>query len=372
MSFLSKKKIEHEKLCENAIGQGNYSLAVFHAAKAAEFDCVLAEKTEGRIAEKYVADAEGWVAIARDLEKKTKRSGSYGKPKKEAVKDDKAGKEKDEWLITDKPGVTFQQIAGAEDVKLALREMIILPLKAPDKTKALGLKPGGGLLLFGPPGNGKTMLGKAVANELDAAFFYASGAEIRSKWHGESEKRLRRLMQAAKAHETAVLFFDEIDGLFPKRGGDSVVDNRVVNQFLAEIGGFEDSDSILLLLGATNSPWQIDPAVFRTGRFDQKIFIGLPDFDSRSAILKMNLQAVPCSGDIDLKLLADKLENYTGADIAGIITAAKRAALSRSINEDSEPLITGKDIESAFKYIPPSTTARDMKEYARFNEMRFK
>ena len=210
-----------------------------------------------------------------------------------------------------------------------------------------------------------------MAGELDASFFYATGAELRSKWHGESEQRLRKLIRAARSQPVSVLFLDDVDGLLPRRGGNSVVDNRMVVQFLAEVGGFVDSINVLLLLGATNKPWEIDEAVFRTGRFDEKIFVGLPDKAAREFMIRSNLGAAPMEEAVDPNPLADRLEGYTGSDIVAIVQSAKRAGFRRSISGGSN-VLTVEDIEQAMKTIPPSASARMMKEYDRFAEARFK
>jgi len=373
MSFLYQKKTEHELLCEEAIRCGNINDAVFHAAKAAEFAYALARQTPINIAERYIKDAEEWLNIAERIKKHPPSISSPKQNKKEEPQTDNVSQDKEEWLVVEKPSVTFDMIAGMAEAKKVIYDMIIHPMQFPEKARALGLKPGGGILIFGPPGNGKTMFGKAIAHELDAPFFYASGAQIRSKWHGESEQRLRALIRAAKEKPMAVLFLDEVEGLLPRRtGGASVVDNRIVTQFLAEIGGFEETKNILLLLGATNLPWEIDEAVFRTGRFDEKIFIGLPDLPARKGILEMHLGSVPRDQALSFDDWASRLDGYTGSDIVGIIFAAKRICLSRSISSESSPLITNEDMEKAFKQIPPSVTASFMKKYIEFKETRFR
>jgi len=376
MSFLLNKKLEHESSCEAAIREDLFRDAIFHAAKAAEFALALAQETDGPIAVRYAEDAEGWLDIAEKLKaspRKPARDTRHATPDtRHATRatDDGAKPDDEGWLVTEKPRVTFDQIAGMADAKRAIMEMVVHPLKQPEKARALGLKPGGGVLLYGPPGNGKTMLGKAIANELDAPFYYASGAQIRSKWHGESEQRLRKLIQSAASHPVAVLFLDEVEGLLPRRGGQSVVDNRIVTQFLAEIGGFEEKENVLLLLGATNCPWNIDDAVFRTGRFDSKILVGIPDEDARFGILKMHLDGVHCEESIDIPALAARLEGYTGSDIVGIVNAAKRGCLSRSVREDLVPRLLSTDLEDAMKTIPSSVTARTMRRYETFQSER--
>ncbi len=374
MSFLLNKKNEHEDGCEAAIRAGNNRDAVYHAAKAAEFAYALAEQAVGAVAKRYVEEADGWLEIAEKLKANPMKGGAVGEGKGGKTSPQKAEEgdvAADSWLVTEKPKVTFDDIAGMFEAKASIQDMVILPLKDPEKAKALKLKPGGGVLLYGPPGNGKTLLGKAVAHELDAAFFYASGAQLRSKWHGESEQRLRALLQAAKSQPVAVLFLDEVDGLLPKRGGNSVVDNRIVAQFLAEVGGFEESDNVLLILGATNKPWDIDEAVFRTGRFDEKIHVGLPDDAARLGILHMHLDPLPLQEAFDFAKWADRLTGYTGSDIVGIVNDAKRAALRRSVTGNSAPQVVEADIEQAFKTIPSSVTAAMIKQYEAFGKQRF-
>lgn len=376
MSFLIDKKQEHEKKCEEAIRKDDYRTAVFHAAKAAEFAYALAEQTDGSISERYIEDAEGWLEIGERLKKtppppKKDKKGRAGDKRSNKVADDTADNPAEDWLVTEKSNVTFNDIAGMHEAKETIREMVLYPLQDPDKARALKLDPGGGVLLFGPPGTGKTTLGKAVAHELDAPFYYASGAQIRSKWHGESEQRLRSLIQTARQNPVAILFFDDVDGLLPRRGGNSVVDNRIVVQFLSEVGGFEDSDNILLLMGATNTPWDIDDAVFRTKRFDEKIFVGLPDAEARKGILDVHLTGVQAEEGIDLGALVQRLDNYTGSDIVGIVNAAKRTCLRRSIRNNSEAILQQADFEDAFKTIPSSVNPRLMNRYKKFMEERF-
>jgi transitional endoplasmic reticulum ATPase len=374
VSFLFDKKTEHESLCESAIKAGRTAEAVFHAAKAADFAFALAKQTGGSVAERYIANAETWLDIAERLQKTPLPSPlapntEYRIPNTDAPSTPTAD---DEFQVTEKPAVSFTDIAGMEEAKASIFDMVVHPMREPEKARRLKLKPGGGVLLYGPPGNGKTMLGKAIAHEIEAPFFYASGAQIRSKWHGESEQRLSRLIQSARSRPVAVLFLDEVDGLLPRRSsGSSVVDNRIVTQFLADIGGFRDGDNVLLLLGATNKPWEIDEAVFRTGRFDEKIYVGLPDDPARLGLLRMHLGGLPLQEGFDFAKWAERLRGYTGSDIVGIVHDAKRAALRRSVLDGGDPLILDRDIEQAFGTIPSSVTERMLKQYAAFREQRF-
>ena len=370
MAFLLDKKREHETECETAIRSRRWGQAAFHAAKAADFSYALAEQCDDVVARRYVEDAEGWLEIGEQLAAKPPDASAPGE--RRAVADDKsrASPADEDWLVTEKPDVTFGMIAGMEQAKRTINDLVLSPLQQPEKARALGLKPGGGVLLFGPPGTGKTMLGKAIACELEAPFYYASGAQVRSKWHGESEQRLSALIAAARRHSVAVLFFDEVEGLLPRRGGNSVVDNRIVTQFLADIGGFRDSENALLLLGATNHPWAIDDAVFRTGRFDEKIFIGLPDPAARLGIISMHVRDVACADDVEPEGLTDSMEGYTGSDIVAIVNAAKRTALRRSIDSDAEPLLRRADFDDALAAVPRSVNPKLMARYRKFREER--
>ena len=375
MSFLFEKKTEHESLCEAAIKAGRSAEAVFHAAKAADFSFALARQTGGRVAERYLAVAESWLDIAERLRSHPLPSSQPQSPSSQHPipnTEYPTPNTNTEFEIAEKPSVSFSDIAGMADAKAAIFDMVVHPVREPEKARKLKLEPGGGVLLYGPPGTGKTMLGKAIAHEIDAPFFYASGAQIRSKWHGESEQRLSRLIQSATSRPVSVLFLDEVDGLLPRRtGGSSVVDNRIVTQFLADIGGFRESANILLLLGATNKPWEIDEAVFRTGRFDEKIYIGLPDAAARLGLLRIHLSGVPLQEAFDFDAWTARLDGFTGSDIVGLVHDAKRSTLRRSIQDGGEPVITHGDLEQALATIPSSVTDRMLKQYEQFRQQRF-
>ncbi len=257
MSFLFDKKTEHEKACEECVKAGDKTRALFHAAKAAEFCYALAKQTSGHVAAGYVSSAEGWLEIAEKI-KRTKFNSDKGSASAQTVSGGAAdGDEGDdsEFQVTGDTGVSFDDIDGMVEAKNSIYDMIINPMQNPEMAKAFNIKPGGGILLYGPPGNGKTMFGKAIAHEINAPFFYASGAQIRSKWHGESEQKLSRLIGEAKSKPVAVLFLDEIDGLLPRRTENSSgADTRLVTQFLSDVGGFSDSENTLLIWVQRISP----------------------------------------------------------------------------------------------------------------------
>ena len=379
MSFYSDKKREHVAAAEAALHSGNQRKAAQSMAKAALCSLELAERCSGKIAAWHRVEANEWVDLAVEIQTRVckpqetpkaepKFAGS-AKPLRVPVHEAKLEASED-WLITEKPTTRLADVAGMDEVKRKLQEMVIVPLRHPEKARQWGVQAGGGILLYGPPGTGKTTLGKAVAGELDADFFYATGAQLRSKWHGESEQKLRKLILAARSRPISVLFLDDLDGLLPRRGGNSVVDNRIVVEFLNQIGGFSESKNTLLLLGATNKPWEIDEGVFRTGRFDEKIFVGLPDTIAREFLVKRHLASAPVANDVNATNLATVLEGYTGSDIVAILQSSKRAGFRRSLEGDSNAL-TLADIENARRTIPASVTPTLMKDYDKFARERF-
>lgn len=369
MSYLAEKREEHEKKCEQAVRRKDWGSAKFHAAKTAEFSLKLAEQTEGKVARRYVKDAFGWIETGENIAKnKAVEPAPAGAGDKDT--DDEQGSDGTEWLVSQKPDVSMSDIAGMDEVKRLIHEMILDPMKNEEAAKKWGIQRGGGILMFGPPGNGKTTIAKAIAHELDCPFYLITGATIRSKWSGEAEKRLRQVLHQAKAHPIAVLFIDDMDGLLPRRGGHSVVDNRVVCEFLNEVGGFGDSENALLLLGATNAPWEIDDAVFRTGRFDEKLFVGLPDLPAREGILRQQLGEIPLADDVDIHQVAEALDGYTGSDIVGITSSCKRAGFGRQVEGKEDAVVTLADIEEAMKRIPKSATEKLMRRYEKFQQER--
>ena len=370
-------KTEHEGRCEAFVKARDFGRAAVEAAKAAECGFALAARTVGAVAEAHAADAEGWVELAAELKRRAGASGRAARtdaPARDAEPDAESGDggDGDEWRVDEKPDVTFDDIAGMADAKRVIREMVVYPMQSPEKARALGLAAGGGVLVYGPPGTGKTMLGKAVAGELACPFYYASGAQLRSKWYGESEQRLSQLLRAAQARPMAVLFLDEVEALLPRRGdGTSGADGRMVTQFLADVGGFRGSENVLLILAATNKPWDIDEAVFRTGRFDEKLYVGPPDAEARLAILAHHLGSAVVQDGFDAKAFARGLDGYSGSDVAAIVHAAKRLALGRAVTEGGDPVVMVDDLMRACNRVPSSITPDMLAEYARFRKQRF-
>ncbi|MBV7335583.1 ATP-binding protein [Chloroflexi bacterium TSY] len=273
------------------------------------------------------------------------------------------------WLIAERPTVQFKDVAGLERVKEQIKLKLIYPFSHPEHAAKFSIRSGGGILLYGPPGTGKTLIARSTAGELDAAFFVAKPSDLMSKWVGEAEQNIQRLFDSARSVERAVIFLDEIDALLPKRRrSSSTVMQRIVPQFLTELEGFEGHSSGLLLIGATNEPWSIDPAALRPGRFDEKIYVPLPDLDGRRQILALNLQERPLDDDVDLDLLADKLIGYSGADIAQICLRASTLAFMDAVERGTERNIEWSDFEVAYNEIAPSVSEQMLRRFEQFGQ----
>ena len=253
------------------------------------------------------------------------------------------------------PTIHWDDIGGLEEVKQELREAVEWPLKRPEIFRRMGIKPPKGILLFGPPGCGKTMLARAVATESSANFISIKGPEVFSKWVGESEKAIREVFRKGRMAAPAIIFFDEIDSLVPKRGlgfSDSGVSERVISQLLTEMDGIETLENVVVI-AATNRPDIIDPAILRPGRFDRLIYVPEPDEKARLEIFKIYTKNMPLAEDVDLAELAKRTKHYSGADIEAVCREAAFFALRRDINASK---ITKEDFENALKKVPPSIT----------------
>ncbi len=262
-------------------------------------------------------------------------------------------------VLIEVPNVKWEDVGGLEDVKQELREAVELPIKNPDKFKNMGIRPPKGILLYGPPGTGKTLLAKAVATESEMNFISIKGPEVLSKWVGESEKAIREIFKKAKQSAPAIVFLDEIDSIAPRRGyySDSGVTERIVNQLLTSMDGIENMEGIVII-GSTNRPDIIDPALLRPGRFDRLVYIPPPDKETRFKILQVHTRKMPIADDVDLKKIADRLENYVGADIENICREAGMFAI-----RDNRDKVTMKDFEKAIEKIPPSMNEESIKYY---------
>jgi transitional endoplasmic reticulum ATPase len=256
-------------------------------------------------------------------------------------------------VLVEIPKVSWDDVGGLEDVKSNLKEAVEWPLTNPESFKKVGIKPPKGLLLYGPPGCGKTMIAKAVANEAGINFISIKGPEIFSKWVGESEKMVRKIFRRAKQVAPSIIFIDEIDSVAPKRGTQTGahVTEQVVSQMLTEMSGLEDLTGVVVM-AATNRPDMIDPALLRPGRFDKLIYVSAPDEKARLKIFQVHTKNMPLK-NVDLKSLADKTEGYSGADVEAICREAAMFALRENIDAKQ---VTAKQFDEALKKVKPSIT----------------
>jgi len=376
MSFNADKKREHEQAAEKALAQRDYAMAFFHTAKAADFGFNLAEQSQGRLAKAHLADANELLDIAAKLKAKARKEQPAEKPEKNLQRDTTdsgteespdADSRASQWQLSERPDVKLDDVAGLDEVKEALREDVILAFSHPEVYERFKVEGGGGVLMYGPPGNGKTFIAKAIAGELDAAFFTVDASQIKDKYVGETEKNMTRLFEEARKNERAVIFLDEIDALLHKRGRQKV---NAVTQFLVLADGISNSpgECMLLLLGATNKPWGIDPAALRPGRFGKQIYVGLPDKTARQAITQYCLKEVPLEEDFPFEDIADMTEGFSGADMAEVCRRAKKKAILRQIDSGQDEVATAEDFQAIVKKTSPSVTAEQLIEYEKWRD----
>jgi len=268
-------------------------------------------------------------------------------------------------VMVQTPTIGWADIGGVDEAEEKLREGVELPLKSPAAFERLGIRPAKGFLLYGPPGTGKTLLAKAVAKEAEANFISMKSSDLLSKWYGESEQQISRMFARARQVAPCVIFIDEIDSLVPARGSEAnepQVTARVVNTILAEMDGMEELNSVVVI-GATNRPWLVDPALLRPGRFDELIYVGAPSLEGRLHILGIHTRDMPLDKDVDLAAIAAQTERYTGADLYDV---ARRAGLNaiRDRGEDAKE-VTATDFAEALEDSRATVTEQMEADYLR-------
>jgi len=270
----------------------------------------------------------------------------------------------------ERPSVRLADVGGMEDVKERLELTFLGPMRNPQLAKAFGATMSGGLLLYGPPGCGKTFIARAVAGELGARFYPVGISDVLDMWAGRSERNLAEIFAAARRNSPCVLFFDEIDALGQKRSNLQFSSSlrNTVNQLLSELDSLGGNNDGIFVLGATNHPWDLDSALRRPGRFDRMLLVLPPDFDARVAILNYHLRDRP-AGEVDVATIAKMTPHFSGADLAHVVSTAAERALAVSMKSGRLVPLTTKDVEAAAREVQPSTgpwfaTARNVVTFA--------
>ncbi|KAJ3280989.1 spermatogenesis associated protein 5, partial [Borealophlyctis nickersoniae] len=262
------------------------------------------------------------------------------------------------------PKVLWTDIGGQEDIKQKLKEAVEWPLKHPEAFTRFNIRPPKGILLYGPPGCSKTLMAKALATESGVNFIAVKGPELFSKWVGESEKAVKSVFRKARAAAPSIVFFDEIDALAVRRGTDTSVADRVLSQLLSEMDGIEPLVDVTVV-AATNRPDIIDSALLRPGRIDRILYISPPDRASREQILRLRMKTMACADDVDVGVLADLTEGYSGAECVAV---CQEAAVS-AMEEDVDALcVHHRHFETAIKSVTPRITREMVEFYDRFRQ----
>ncbi|HMB51094.1 MAG TPA: AAA family ATPase, partial [Natronoarchaeum rubrum] len=269
-------------------------------------------------------------------------------------------------VLVELPKISWDDVGGLEDAKDNIEESIEWPLNQAEKFQRMGIDPPKGVLLYGPPGTGKTLMAKAVANETNANFISVRGPQLLSKWVGESEKAIRQTFRKARQVAPTVIFFDELDSLAPSRSQEmgSNVSERVVNQLLTELDGLEEMEDVMVI-GATNRPDMIDPALIRSGRFDRLVMVGQPDVEGREQILKIHTGDTPLSPDVSLRELAEITDGYVGSDLESI---SREAAIEALREDDDAEDVDMRHFRQALEDVRPTITEEILDYYEQMEE----
>ncbi len=254
-----------------------------------------------------------------------------------------------------KPKINFKNIAGMQSLKEEIRMKIIEPLLHPELYEYFDQKTGGGILMYGPPGCGKSFIAEATAGEAGVTFFHVKASDLKSKWLGESEKNIASLFEAARPNQPCIIFFDEFEALGGERTRTDEHTRNLVSQLLTEMDGVGNKDKQILLLAATNEPWSIDVALRREGRFGTSIFIPQPDLNTRKEILKLMLEKKPLDKSVSIENLALITEHYSGADLKALVNKATENVLRECIKTNKKRNITNSDFKEALLKITPTT-----------------
>ena len=376
MSVLTELNIEYNRFFSRAVlamAREDYLVARTYLEKAAKALNEMAVRRTGENKDytqdwvfdlvKEIGDLERRITNDRAKDKVTKMLAERGRLKTE---DDSAQRK---FEANNVPSTTFDDIAGLEDVKEAVMYKVIYPRKYPELYDTFKKRTGGGILLYGLPGTGKTLIAEAIAHETNATFFPIKCSDLGSKWFGETEQNIKDVFEAARNAENAVIFFDEIEAYASNRRENSAME-RSVPEFLTQMQGIGASEerNRILVIGATNKPWRLDGAFLRPGRFDEKIYVPLPCDEARKQIMQLRLRGVP-NDEIDLQSYVERTDGYNGADMDYLCEKAKEHAIKRILKaEQGERILRAEDFESAFASMRSSVLDVDRKEMERWEQ----
>jgi transitional endoplasmic reticulum ATPase len=342
------------KLAKKYYDEGDLAKARVEYVKCAQFSDRLADLTPNK-KDAFKEQAKKFREMAEGLREGNIKIFTSGiKPSVPQPQPEGGGKEEDisakvrELILAEKPNVSFKDIAGLDDVKERIKETIVYPFKNPEHYKYYDVPAGGGILLYGPPGCGKTMMAAAAAAECDAVFISIKISDIKDKYVGESEKKIKEVFKIAREYERAIIFFDEMDALAADRSDSSTGHERsLVNELLAQMDGVDTKGANkYLILAATNLPWAIDTALRRAGRFDKTIYIPEPDSTARKKLFEIYLKHKPVTKDIDLDELAERTSGFASSEIKQICEEAARIPLREAIKGKPRREISKEDFDS--------------------------
>lgn len=352
-----------------------------------KYDPECAEEYKRTLAEFKNGNTKTLSVKSNSVNNNSSRSGNYSSDRdnkgttnsgtKNSQKNDPDNTET-EFTAAEIPNISFDDVAGLEDVKESVRMRVLLPMKYPDVYEMFDKDTGGGILLYGLPGTGKTMIAKAIAHEVGAKFYSIKCSDIVSKWVGEAEKNVKNLFATARQEERAIIFFDEFEAIGAKRSDENKTSAKLIPELLAQIQGFEDKkQNTLLLLAATNRPWDIDSALLRPGRFNELIYVSLPDRPARKYMINKILNGkkpIPMDNDVNIDDIVDATEGFSGADIKEFCDRMKAYSIKTTIEarehegKDIIVKISKKNVDYAKNLVKSSIQKADIIAIKKFAE----